>query len=640
MSGINSAVGHWVGVRPVSPSASFLYSYLSNIHFIDGQALTPSSFGRTSADTLQWVNKTYAGTYGNNGFKLDFANSADLGNDVSGNNNDWTTNGGITSANQYTDTPTNNHCVLNALANTVSATAPTKGNLVLATGATWNSRYGTIKIPAAGKWYFEGVITSTSSASIYSGIGVCLNSDNVTHPIAGNSLAYCWGLTVGEQNYASRNVSGTTNFGGTTTAGTTLQLAVDMDAGKIWLGKNDAWLDSVNGTTGNPSTGANAFGTGLNGLDLKPIHDSYNQTTTFNFGAKAFTYTPPTGFKALNTANLATPAILDPSDHFYAKVRTGTGAAYNVTGIPFAPDLVESKSRSAATDWAWYDSVRGVQNQLESNTTTAETTEATGLTAFNSDGYSGGALAQMNTNAATYIDYMWKMGGAAVSNTNGSITSSVSANTLAGQSIVKITAGTAANATVGHGLTSAPELIIAKAFSQVTEWPVYCSKIANTEYLVLTTTAAKATGATYWNSTTPTSTVFSLGSATNTNNTNGMLFYCFHSVEGYSKVFSYSGNSAADGPFVNCGFKPKYVLIKRTDSTSNWTLFDSARNTYNGMDLEIYPDISSAESAAGGIGIDFTATGFKLRRTGGAINVGSYVGIAFAEAHAKFSTAR
>jgi hypothetical protein len=649
MSGINSAVGHWVGVRPVSPSASFLYSYLSNIHFIDGQALTPSSFGRTSADTLQWVNKTYAGTYGNNGFKLDFANSADLGNDVSGNNNDWTLNGGITSANQYTDTPTNNYCVLSQINSAVAAKGTiTKGNLKLVSSD--GIALGTFAIPKSGKWVWEGTL-STLGVPDY---GIATYTKTGRGNATGTYGAYC----NGGNGLAFYNGSNSAADGRqAVSAGDIGVVAVDVDSNKLWIGRNRSgtvtWMgngDPVAGTSPSFSAGGGGgvYSTAMNlaSADWFPEFGAFSgDTWAANLGQQPLA-TTLTGFLALCTANIPTPTIIDPSDHFYAKTRAGTGAAFNVTGIPFAPELVESKSRSAATDWARYDSVRGVQKQLESNTTSAETTEATGLTAFNADGFSGGALAQLNTNAATYIDYMWKLGGAAVSNTNGSITSSVSANTLAGQSVVTWVAPAGTSATIGHGLTSVPQLIIAmdRTSNGATAWPVYHKDLTAAWVLYLMSTAAKANDTNVWNATTPTSSVFTVGNWAGINTLNhNMVAHCFHSVEGYSKVFSYTGNGSADGPFVNCGFKPRYILIKRSDSTDNWLVWDTQRMPYNISSLQAYANGAAAEVDVGSAsGWDQTSTGFKPRSNNSVFNTTSatYVGIAFAEAPTKYATAR
>ena len=312
--------------------------------------------------------------------------------------------------------------------------------------------------------------------------------------------------------------------------------------------------------------------------------------------------------------------------------------------MAFQPDLAWMKSRGRAVDHALYDAVRGVQNQLESNQTGAETTETTGLTAFNSDGWTMGALDQINGTTATnsFVGWAWKANGAGASNTDGSITSTVSANQAAGFSIVTYT-GTGANATVGHGLGVAPKMVIVKQRSSGTteNWAVWHSNIANTEYLLLNGTAAKATGATYWNSTSPTSSVFSVGTANDTNeSTKDFVAYCFAEIPGYSKIGSYTGNSSTDGPFVWCGFRPKFILLKNASAVASWAVYDAVRDTYNVAQNLLNPDVANAESVTAAC--DATANGFKIRSSGTFCN-GSTNTIAFLalpEAPFKFANAR
>jgi hypothetical protein len=318
---------------------------------------------------------------------------------------------------------------------------------------------------------------------------------------------------------------------------------------------------------------------------------------------------------------------------------TGTGSSQSITGLGFQPDWTWIKERNASADHGLYDAVRGVQNQLESNTTTAETAEATGLTAFGSDGFTVGALAQLNTSSATYVAWNWKANGAGSTNTAGSITSTVSANTSAGFSIVTYT-GTAANATVGHGLGVAPSMIITKNRDSSTAWWVYHASLGNTKYIVLNTTAAEVTSSSAWNNTSPTSTVFSLGAA-NPSNANQDVAYCFAPIAGYSAFGSYTGNGSSDGSFVYLGFRPRFVMIKRTDTTANWFIFDTARDTYNAAGLELYPNLSNAE-ADGRPDLDILSNGMKMRSTatGQNANGGTYIYMAFAENPFKYSLAR
>jgi hypothetical protein len=291
-----------------------------------------------------------------------------------------------------------------------------------------------------------------------------------------------------------------------------------------------------------------------------------------------------------------------------------------------------------------YDAVSGVQKQLESNTTTAETTETTGLTALNSDGFTVGALAQVNTNTDTYVAWAWDANGAGSSNTSGTITSTVSANTSAGFSVVTYT-GTGANATVGHGLGVAPRMVIVKCRNTAGEnWQVYHSGLTSAAYrLRLNTSDAQDSVPTMWNSTAPTSTVFSVGTSSGTNaNTQTYVAYCFAEVAGYSALASYTGNGSTDGPFIYTGFRPKFVIIKRTDGVSDWSMFDSSRKIANdSIRTALFANVSDAE-VNDSVPIDFLSNGFKPRNSGTATNAsgGTYLYMAFAENPFKYANAR
>ena len=294
------------------------------------------------------------------------------------------------------------------------------------------------------------------------------------------------------------------------------------------------------------------------------------------------------------------------------------------------------KERNGAADHGLYDAVRGVQKQLESNTTDAETTETTGLTAFNTDGFTVGALAQLNTNTDTYVAWNWKANGAGSTNTAGSITSTVSANTTSGFSIVTWT-GNSANATIGHGLGVAPSMVIIKYRGTTDNWYVYHTSTGAGQYLVLNGTGAAAASTNIWQNTAPTSSVFSIGF---TNNQSTIVAYCFAEVPGYSRFGSYTGNGSSDGPFVFTNMRPAYVMIKRTDTTGNWIVWDTTRNTFNVMGEELYPNLSNAGSTT--TDLDVLSNGFKLRNTTADFNAsgGTYIYAAFAEAPFKYALAR
>ena len=345
-----------------------------------------------------------------------------------------------------------------------------------------------------------------------------------------------------------------------------------------------------------------------------------------------------------------TYAIPDGRVAMAATLYTGNGGTQAVSnavnGVSFQPDWVWLKSRSAATDHKLTDSVRGVTKGLVSNSTAAETTDTQGLTAFSSGGFTVGTNTDYNNLAATYVAWQWKAGGTAVSNTAGSITSSVSANTTAGFSVVTYT-GTGANATVGHGLGVAPSMVIVKNRGSTDVWSVYHSSLGATQLIILNRTDATATVSTAWNSTAPTSSVFSLGTLADTNrSTYNFVAYCFAPVAGYSAFGSYTGNGSADGPFVYLGFRPRWLMIKRSSSASvtyGWQMYDTSRQPANtaSSDPNLWADTSAAEGT-GNYTFDLLSNGFKLRSSGVNENASgdTYIYAAFAENPFKYANAR
>jgi hypothetical protein len=332
---------------------------------------------------------------------------------------------------------------------------------------------------------------------------------------------------------------------------------------------------------------------------------------------------------------------IDKSDDYFTPyLWTGDGAVSRVfTGVGLQADMMWSKIRTSVHQHNIVDTVRGVNQRLISpNSTSAEDTTCTHgyFNSLDADGFTitgTGGNWNVNTSGYTYVGWNWKGGGTAVSNTEGSITSSVSANTTSGFSIVSYTA-TGANATVGHGLGVAPKMIIVKSRTSVRNWPTYHSGLgSNTNFLYLNDIDASASLANMWNSTTPTSTLFGIGTNVATNaNTENYIAYCFADVKGFSKMGSYVGNGSADGTFVYTGFKPAFVMFKRTDTTSNWTMLDTKRSPFNLMKKELYANFNNAE-AENGRDIDCLSSGIKIRSSSTEINAsgGTYIYMAFAE---------
>jgi hypothetical protein len=404
---------------------------------------------------------------------------------------------------------------------------------------------------------------------------------------------------------------------GTFALNNVMGLAYDQAAGTLAIYKNNTLL----GTISSVSTT----------LSFMPRLDCYTTTESgwINFGQRPFTYTPPTGFVALNTYNLPTSTIVKGNTVMDATLWTGTGASQAVTNAgAFKPDFAWLKIRSGAANHILIDSVRGVTNYLNSNTTNAEASSADQFLSFNSNGFTVGANTtggNTNQSGSTYVGWQWQAGqGSTSSNTNGTITSTVSVNASAGFSVVTWT-GTGANATVGHGLGVAPQLIINKPRNAADNWISWHTSLGALGYIYLNLTNASASAAAVWNSTLPTSSVFSVGTSSNINSSaQTMVSYCWTPIAGFSAFGSYSGNNSTDGPMVYTGFQPKFVLIKGTGNASGWQLQDSARNTYNVVNAVLRPDLSAAESTGYGGVLDFLSNGFKLRTTDTNYNSSSY----------------
>lgn len=602
--------------------------YIANPVFVDDAALEPSYFGEVDPVTGSWrPKKVNISDYGTNGFHLNFADPANLGQDVSGNANHWTPVS-LGSADVVTDSPTNNYATLNPLAH--ASGNLTLGNLRNIHPANVNyNELATLGV-SSGKWYWEQKVFSSQPSSFLAGV--------ITGDV--DLFRYNWSIGVwptgyecdGSGKYFNNNIL-TGTWGGTLSNGDVMGVALDMDAGKVYFSRNGSWLSN-----GNPVSQANPAFSGLAGQTLFPAVAIYGCTDyssywDVNFGQRPFAYTPPTGFKTLSTANLPTPSIKDPGKHMDVVLYTGNGTTRSITGLDFQPDFVWIKDRSQAYNHGLYDSVRGPTKTLISSSAIAERNDTTELTSFNSNGFSLGTGASeitvTNRNGNGYVAWCWKAGGTAVTNTDGSITSLVSANPTAGFSIVTFPGG---NGTVGHGLGVAPALIIVKPRNQVNEWFVWHKAIPATQYLMLSQTNALGTSSLPWNNTPPTSSVISVGSGFTVN----QVAYVWAEIPGFSKFGSYTGNGSADGPFVHCGFRPRWIMVKRTDSSGEWYMLDTTRDSGNPLDNRLSANSSAEEFPDDGVNsmaIDAVASGFKVKTNGwGNMSGGTYIFAAFAEA--------
>ena len=329
---------------------------------------------------------------------------------------------------------------------------------------------------------------------------------------------------------------------------------------------------------------------------------------------------------------MAYTTIKKPSDYFNTKLYTGNGTdATGITGVGFQPDWVWIKERSSTSPHKLLDAVRGATKELESNTTNAEATEATSLQSFDSDGFTVGTNGAVNENTQTYASWNWLANGTGSANTDGSISSTVSANTTSGFSIVTVSKPNTNVATIGHGLGVVPAMIIGKNLASGFRWIVYQKTIGNTKAQYLNENFADTTSSTFWNNTSPTSSVFTIGSDNSWNGTS--VFYCFADVQGYSKFSSYVGNGNDDGTFIYTGFKPAFVMIKATGLTENWWIMDSKRSPFNIVQNLLQANLSSAELVGNvNFKFDMLSNGFKLRDVDGAYNNSgaTYIYMAFA----------
>jgi hypothetical protein len=629
-----------------SPSGFKLNAYMTEVNFIDGQALTPSSFGETNAQTGVWQPKAYSGSYGTNGFYLNFSDNsnttaATLGKDYSGNGNNWTPNNFSVTAgagnDSLVDSPTSygtdtgvggtvrgNYCTLSPTY--AGATGITNGNLdVTLSGGT---QYGTLSL-TTGKWYWEVTPTASLSGSYLGVMSSAFIKTDATWDTTTTSTYVNNGNKYG--------IDGAVPYGATYTTGDVIGFALDLDAGTLVFYKN--------GTSQGTAT------SGMTGREWRPMLYASGGTYACNFGQRQFAYTAPSGFKALCTQNLPTPTIgattaTQAGKFFNPVLYTGDRTDRTIT-VGFQPDWVWVKSRSAADDHYLMNAVVGTGKYLSSNSSASETTNANTLTAYTSTGFSVGNTGTTNETGRTYVAWNWKANGSGSTNTSGSITSTVSANTTSGFSVVTYS-GTSTAGTIGHGLGVAPSMIIVKnrnGSPSVPNWRVYHASLGATKYIELNSTGAAGTF-TDWNNTAPTSTVFSVG-ADGTffpNNQSGYNYvaYCFAEVAGYSKFTSWTGNGSVDGPFIFTGFRPAYVLVKQaTGGGEGWWVFDNKRNAYNVTNSILSPNSSGAE-ITGDYGIDMVSNGFKIRNSQGFINSSgvTYICAAFAETPLKFSLAR
>ena len=655
---VNSTAIHTIG-RYSASSSNFFDGYLSNVYLIDGTALEPTSFGEFKNG--YWKIKDYSGSYGTNGFYLELDGAV---TDSSDNGNDWTANN-ISAHDYVPDNPTNNFATLNSTSygKNGAGNAPIffEGNLrIYEGGSSWSSSLSTITV-SSGKWYAESVIV-TGTNSLVGVIEVdepslFYSTNSMYMGSLANSYGYLHNGTVYNNNIAS-------SYGATYTTGDVIGIALDMDAGTLTFYKNGV----SQGTAATGLAGRVAFGFSSN---ISNIGVNFGQDSTFagatttggNTDAKGigdFKYAPPAGYLALCTSNLPTPTIVDGSEHFNTVLYTGNGSTNAVIGVGFdlSSDggLVWIKNRTSSYSHGLYDTVRGTgtTKSLSSNVTGQEGFYSSyhNLVSFDSDGFTLGSTSLtngLNASGNSHVAWNWKAGGTAVLNEDGTIDSQVSANVDAGFSIVSWSGNATTGATAGHGLSTAPSIVITKARTYANLWQVnLSSNVTSTEgYLKLNSTDAVTTiYPNYYTS--MDSSVLTFNGTTfderlyNNRSGEDYIAYCFHNSD-VCKVGSYTGNGSSNGPMVYTGMAVSWVMVKRTDGTGWWGISDSARSPFNEVANTLAADFEYSESyLTSDLNIDFLSNGFKIRDTDAYYNAdsGIYMYLAFAENPFKYSNAR
>jgi hypothetical protein len=655
LSGRNNLLG------TIATTSAFFDGYMAEVHFTDGTAYTADDFGELRSGI--WVPKEVDVTYGTNGFYLDFADSAAIGDDESGNGNDWTVNN-LVASDVVPDSPTNNFCTLNSVEFVNNSGFLSEGNLKISdtSSANLSASGGTIGMKS-GKWYWEAHLIVQENGF---NIGVVKDTESATSGTWNYTKTNFYAINGIGTSYVSDG-AGAQNAAGTSFAqGDTVQVAYDADTGKLYFGKNGTWLNSADPaagtgnleTTSDPEYGYHpATSTIGDSSGYSDVIMNFGQDDTFagnltavgntdGNGIGSFKYTVPSGFLALCTANLPDP-VIDPAqddvpeDHFDVLASAGLSS---YSGLSFAPDFLWNKIRTAVGSNVVADSIRGDDKRLVINSTNAEDT-LSGYFNLTSNGFT---TTYYNSGGEDYVYFFWKAGGTGVSNTDGSITSTVSANTDAGFSIVGYTGlgpTLGDGSSIGHGLNQAPELVIFKNRSASSNWfvmgyPTNPNFATDGSYLLLEGNAAMQTSS--GNEIEIGSSVITfIDSGTTIADANPMIAYCFHSVDGYSKVGSYVGNGSTDGTFVYTGFRPKWIMVKST-GTQNWYVRDTERDPYNVSDTAIFPDLTNAETSTSNYDMDIVSNGFKHRYNGAGHNASgvTYIYLAFAEQPVKYSNAR
>ena len=606
---VEAAVGNWISTGYATDG------YIAEFNLVDGTALTPDTFGLTDTSTGRWIPKTLTGiTYGTNGFRLQFGSSSALGDDTSGNENDFSVTN-LVAGDQTTDSPTQNFN--NMGGSDTGGFTKVEGNLkiTIPSSGAYEQCVGLSSFGVnSGKWYWEVKIDSKGQ----SGFGWKSDDSNggaIAKDTGGNlGTVYVVGTSGGfaDGEWTDDYTSGLSNFSPFTTASNNdvIMFALDLDNQKGYVGLNGTWFNSANPANGTGSIGLGYLTKHSPNAKFYPmcLRSDSATTATYNFGATSFAYTPPTGFLKWQQDNLPE-------------------TAKGITGVAWA------KSRDSVGQHVLRDSSRGL-GTLFPSLTSAESQAPRGITKFLKGGYALGEddlVGGSNNSGESYVSWNWVAnGGVTSTNNDGSITSTVQVNSDAGFSIVQ---GKYFQGTMGHGLSQTPEWIIYKEISpNANNWYVWHKDLTSTTYyLFLDSSQAQANeGTTLW---APTSTTFSTNLSLSGDR--DAIAYCWHGVDGFSKFGKYTGNgSSDDGPFIYTGFKPAFLMYKGITEASQWDILDNKRNAFNPQVNVLSANLTNADRTPGSYSsIDFLSNGFKIRALNDGINKSGneFIYMAFAE---------
>ena len=653
---INSTTTHYINHDAHWDSGDYSYA---ETYFIDGQAYDPSFFTETDTITGQFIPKKYTSGFSGNSFYLAYTDNSNntattIGKDYSGLGNNVSPQGVSVSAGRHNDsledTPTNNYPVVNPL-NSREPDRISNGNLDIDYTDSDNnvSSVATFAM-RSGKYYFEVLLRAGSSSVLSSLIGI--SPDSYQKLKQNNQSAWSGKDTdsgVGIDGSGAKYVDGSSStYGSSFTTNDIIGVAVDADAAKVAFSKNGQFSDG----NGNYNQGANVASGGQVSIDgtgpyfavFADTSSSRNPQFSINFGQRAFSHSIPSGYQKLNSQNLPEPTVPRGDEYFETLLYTGqnTSSLYNVTGLEFQPDWVWGKSRNDNIEHILFDAVRGEDKQIATSGTGAEVVRSSAAYRFLSNGFAVSTVGNLN-NPVNYVAWCWDAGGSTVTNTDGTISSQVRANTSAGFSIATWTSdGSGSPTSFGHGLGVRPDFLIIMNRSSSGNKQCWFSTFSNATNNFISMNledGVQTAGAAMWG--TIDSSVVSFRHSANSSNGNDMVGYFFSNVAGFSKAGKYQGNGQSDGSYVHLGFRPAFLVIKTGEQNGDWIMIDNKRDVDNPTQHRVDANNIDTENN-GDVYHDFLANGFKLRTASASRNPSNQdmYYFAFAENPFKYARAR